>query len=147
MHGTASQLKDNAMSTHTEEQTEAKPDTSVAVEVKRERMTLGDMIKAAGVMGVGAVLALYLVPKIVERGNADSDFIQTGMFETVKESAVAMQSAADAMDDLGDSVDALVEQQQELCQDLAPLVSQLDRVADAVQEQTAQQAADSEDSQ
>ncbi len=100
-------------------------------------------------MGIGSVLALLIVPQIMKQNATNQAFVQTEMIQSAKESATAMTQAADAMDDLGTtikgSVDKLIDsqddlgtelrnQQSELLKDLAPLVRQVDRLADAVEE-------------
>lgn len=123
-------------------------------EKKREPMGFWQWV---GVVGVGSVMALLIGPKFVSQVMSDNtgsrEFLQK-QFETTNEisrdSATAMQTAADAMDDLGvtikesvgdlidkqeDVASDLLEQQRKLSADLAPLVRQVDRLADTIQEQ------------
>jgi hypothetical protein len=86
-----------------------------------------------GVVGIGTVLLGWLVPKMWNQ----QVLMQEQMLETTRESSTALTKAADAMDDLGsdikESVGGLIEQQQDLSSDLAPLIRQMDRLTDAVQ--------------
>lgn len=83
-------------------------------------------------IGIGGVMVAAVLPWMMLT-------ISQGV-KSQTNNAVAMEKAANSMDDLADVVKDSVEESQNLRTDLAPLVRELDRVADAVRAQTKQQA-------
>jgi hypothetical protein len=122
---------------------------SVDVTVKDEKQRMG-FLHWVGVVGIGTVLLGWLVPKMwnqqVAAQNATSaqsqaqqQFIQDKMFDTVTAAATGLSTAAEAMEDLTIAVKESSDQEEqrhdELIKALQPVAKQLDRVADAVLQQ------------
>jgi hypothetical protein len=102
-----------------------------------------------GVVGIGGALALFAAPKIMDALASNQEFLQKQLeaqqasqekqqeaqAAVVRETATAMTQAAGAMDVLSETITQSVEESREFREDLSPLVRQLDRLADAVEEQ------------
>jgi predicted transcriptional regulator len=110
----------------------SEPDETPAVKTAK-----ADWVKLMMGGGFAVVVGIWLVKYMMAEGSTNGEFQRT----TIKESTAAMVKAADAMDDLATAVNTSVDEQRELRTDLAPLVKQLDRVADSLTDSIEQQAA------
>jgi hypothetical protein len=84
--------------------------------------------QAAGTLGVGTVLVLLIVPRIMTSGEKTTDFLQ-GKFITTLETNAANQTA------LVLKIDKLVDATDETNNILRPMVGKLEKFATAVNDQ------------
>lgn len=111
------------------------PDVNVKIE--KPGMSQWQQIAA---YGVGTVALVFLLPLIWMSLTNSQTFIQNKLITTSEKSIEKMSENTAATKELVTKVDKLVDKQDELNDILKPLTSKLDKVANAVSEQTEQQA-------
>lgn len=119
---------------------ERTPDVNVKVE-KPGSMTIW---QAAGTLGIGSVLALLIVPRLMSSGEQSQTFIQTKLIDVLEKNSERSAESTAVIKSTGESMERVADKVDELADRMAPLVGRLDKVADAVTEQVEQTKQDAE---
>ena len=99
--------------------------------------------QAAGTLGIGSVLALMIIPRLMSSGEQSQTFIQDKLITTLEKVAESDAEASAEWRSLGGKVDDLVEEQEELNKRLAPFAGEIKKLATAITEQVEQRDAES----
>lgn len=119
-------------------------DEPADVNVKVERPGAMTIWQAAGTLGIGSVLALLIVPRLMSSGEQSQTFIQTKFIDVLEKNSERSAESTAAIKASGESMERVADKVDELADRMAPLVGKLDKVANAVSEQVEQTKADAE---
>jgi hypothetical protein len=118
------------------------PEQPADLNVKVDKSGGMTIWQAAGTLGIGSVLVLLIVPRLMTSGEQSQTFIQEKMITTLEKVAESDAEATAEWRSLGGKVDRAADKVDELADRMAPLVGRLDKVAEAVTEQVEQRDAE-----
>jgi hypothetical protein len=98
--------------------------------------------QAAGTLGIGSVLVLMIVPRLMSSGEQSQEFIQEKLITTLEKVAESDAEASAEWKALGSKVDESVEELEELNKRLAPFAGEIKKLATAITEQVEQRDAE-----
>ncbi len=120
------------------------PEQPADVNVKVEKPGGMTIWQAAGTLGIGSVLVLLIVPRLMTSGEQSQTFIQTKLIDVLEKNSERSAESTAVIKSTGESMERVADKVDELADRMAPLVGRLDKVASAVTEQVEQTKADAE---